>query len=99
MGRGLGKLLGLFSPEERIPPAGGENRGVAGVVTSQGDGVPGGVAAGVVVLHIPVRIIILDLIIIILGVFVRYRSVTMRTVLKLSSSYWRFPTIIVRVSF
>ena len=98
MGSGLGKLLGLFSPEERIPPAGGENRGVAGVVTSQGDGVPGGVAAGVVVLHIPVRII-LDLIIIILGVFVRYRSVTMRTVLKLSSSYWRFPTIIVRVSF
>ena len=43
----------LFSPKEGIPPAGGENRGVAGVVAGQGDGVPGGVTAGVIVLNIP----------------------------------------------
>ena len=40
-------------PEERIPPAGGENSGVAGVVASQGDGVPGRVTTGVIVLNVP----------------------------------------------
>ena len=43
----------LFLPKEGIPPAGRENRGVAGVVPGQGDGVPGGVATGVIVLNIP----------------------------------------------